>query len=106
MSSKVDLPGMTASDRADNFTKDLEENLKNFNDRFMENLTKSANNVEFWRRKSLLKGIHVLFFSVGLIPTLGESRVLGSMQEAVHGPKCGLMPFHPPSSTDRSNCRW
>ena len=60
------------------------------------NLTKSANNVGFWRRKSPLKGIHVLFFSVGVIPTLGESRVLGSMQEAVHGPKCGLMPFHPP----------
>ena len=30
-----------ALEKADTFTKDLEENLKCFNDKFMENLTKS-----------------------------------------------------------------
>lgn len=72
----------------------------------MENLTKSAKNVGFWRPQSPLKGIHVLFFSVAVIPNLGESRVLGSMQAAVYAPKCGLMPFRRPLSTDRSDCRW
>jgi len=35
-------------------------------------------------------------FSVGVIPNLGESTVLGSMQAVVDAPKCGLMPFRPP----------
>ena len=42
------------------------------------------------------KGDTLFVFSVAVIPNLGESRALGSMQAAVHGPKCGLMPFRPP----------
>ena len=42
------------------------------------------------------KGDTRFVFSVAVIPNLGESRALGSMQAAVHALKYGLMPFRPP----------